>query len=303
MKPLLVCLLLPLSCWPQRGASQRPGQPANDGFRAMREQMVAEQIAARGVEGPAGACGDARCAAPPVRPRRRARRGLRRPPAAHRPRPDHLAAVHRRLHDRAAATRSRPTACSRSAPARATRRRCWPSSSPRSTPSRSSRRWRARRAAGCAASGYGNVHVRIGDGYEGWPEQAPFDAIVVTAAPDRMPPALVAQLKPGGRLVIPVGATYGAQELQLVRKDEAGRTHVEDVAARSVRAAAPPPRGSRARGGQTGADGSGLRAQGCAAHGLRLAYSYDQDTTCHHGGVGARGNRRNGRVTAGGCSA
>lgn len=78
--------------------------------------------------------------------------------------------------------------------------------------------------------GYGNIHTRIGDGYGGWPEQAPFDLIVVTAAPDRIPPALIAQLKSGGRLVIPVGAYYGAQELQLVRKDEAGRTRVEDVA-------------------------------------------------------------------------
>ena len=47
--------------------------------------------------------------------------------------------------------------------------------------------------------GYGNVRTRIGDGYQGWPERAPFDAIIVTAAPDHIPPALIAQLKPGGR--------------------------------------------------------------------------------------------------------
>jgi protein-L-isoaspartate(D-aspartate) O-methyltransferase len=52
--------------------------------------------------------------------------------------------------------------------------------------------------------GYANVRVRIGDGYRGWPEEAPFDAIIVTAAPPDVPPALVAQLRPGGRMVVPV---------------------------------------------------------------------------------------------------
>jgi len=66
--------------------------------------------------------------------------------------------------------------------------------------------------------GYANVEVKIGDGYAGWPEQAPFDAIVVTAAAPQVPPALVEQLKPGGRMVIPVGAAGGAQELLLLTK-------------------------------------------------------------------------------------
>ena len=71
--------------------------------------------------------------------------------------------------------------------------------------------------------GYGNVEVRIGDGYQGWPEKAPFDGIVVTAAAPRVPEALLAQLKPGGRMVIPVGAAGGTQELLLIVKNADGR--------------------------------------------------------------------------------
>jgi protein-L-isoaspartate(D-aspartate) O-methyltransferase len=70
-----------------------------------------------------------------------------------------------------------------------------------------------------AELGYDNVHVRIGDGYRGWPEAAPFDAIVVTAGADHIPPRLVEQLKPGGRMVIPVGSSADSQKLLLVTKD------------------------------------------------------------------------------------
>jgi len=73
-----------------------------------------------------------------------------------------------------------------------------------------------------ARLGYRNVTVRQGDGHDGWPERAPFDAIVVTAAAESTPPALLAQLKPGGRMVIPVGPSWGSQELELCRKDAAG---------------------------------------------------------------------------------
>jgi protein-L-isoaspartate(D-aspartate) O-methyltransferase len=69
-----------------------------------------------------------------------------------------------------------------------------------------------------AAMGYRNVEVRIGDGYAGWPEKAPFDGIVVTAAAPSIPPALVAQLKPGGRMVIPVGGEGDIQYLKLLTK-------------------------------------------------------------------------------------
>lgn len=66
--------------------------------------------------------------------------------------------------------------------------------------------------------GYRNVEVRIGDGYQGWPEKAPFDAIVVTAAAPSVPPALLEQLRPGGRMVIPVGSEGGMQYLELITK-------------------------------------------------------------------------------------
>jgi protein-L-isoaspartate(D-aspartate) O-methyltransferase len=66
--------------------------------------------------------------------------------------------------------------------------------------------------------GYKNIKTRTGDGWKGWPEAAPFDAIIVTAAPDTIPPALLAQLKDGGRMIIPVGPKAGAQDLMLVTK-------------------------------------------------------------------------------------
>ena len=75
-----------------------------------------------------------------------------------------------------------------------------------------------------------NVHTRTGDGYRGWPDAAPFDAILVTAAPEQVPPPLLEQLKIGGRLVIPVGASHD-QELWLYTKSERGveRRHLMPV--------------------------------------------------------------------------
>ena len=70
--------------------------------------------------------------------------------------------------------------------------------------------------------GYNNVTVRHGDGYYGWPEHAPFDAIVVTAAASHVPPPLIAQLKPGGRMVIPVGGAFLIQQLMLIEKTATG---------------------------------------------------------------------------------
>jgi protein-L-isoaspartate(D-aspartate) O-methyltransferase len=65
--------------------------------------------------------------------------------------------------------------------------------------------------------GYNNVHIKVGDGYKGWPEEAPFDAIIVTCAPEKIPQPLVDQLKDGGRMVIPVGERF-AQQLYLLEK-------------------------------------------------------------------------------------
>jgi protein-L-isoaspartate(D-aspartate) O-methyltransferase len=70
--------------------------------------------------------------------------------------------------------------------------------------------------------GYRNIEVRVGDGYGGWPEAAPFDAIIVTAAPAAVPQPLIDQLKPGGRMVIPVGGSFDAQQLLLVQKQPDG---------------------------------------------------------------------------------
>jgi protein-L-isoaspartate(D-aspartate) O-methyltransferase len=80
-----------------------------------------------------------------------------------------------------------------------------------------------------AALGYVKVAVRAGDGYAGWPEAAPFDAIIVTCAPDRIPPPLREQLKPGGRLCIPVGPAGGEQELRLLEKTADGSLVVRAV--------------------------------------------------------------------------
>jgi protein-L-isoaspartate(D-aspartate) O-methyltransferase len=73
--------------------------------------------------------------------------------------------------------------------------------------------------------GYANVQVRAGDGYFGWPEKGPFDAIIGTAAAREIPAPLVEQLKTGGRMILPVGDRFGLQYLLLATKDEQGRLH------------------------------------------------------------------------------
>ena len=83
-----------------------------------------------------------------------------------------------------------------------------------------------------ADAGYKNIHVRHGDGYAGWPEQAPFDAILVTAAPDHVPQPLIDQLAPGGRMIIPVGDYF--QELRLIERTEKGVVERSTLSVRFV---------------------------------------------------------------------
>jgi protein-L-isoaspartate(D-aspartate) O-methyltransferase len=86
-----------------------------------------------------------------------------------------------------------------------------------------------RAAATLARLGYDQVHVRAGDGYLGWPEAAPFDAVVVTAAHPRIPQPLVDQLKPGGRLVMPLGGTHEVQQLTVLIKQPDGSLQRQKV--------------------------------------------------------------------------
>jgi protein-L-isoaspartate(D-aspartate) O-methyltransferase len=79
--------------------------------------------------------------------------------------------------------------------------------------------------------GYHNIECRVGDGHEGWPEHAPYDGILVTAAADEVPDPLIAQLKPGASMVIPVGQVYGPQELLRVHKDHDGNVTTDDILA------------------------------------------------------------------------
>lgn len=77
--------------------------------------------------------------------------------------------------------------------------------------------------------GYENVTVRKGDGYAGWAEHAPFDIIIVTAAPDHIPQPLLDQLEPGGRMVAPVGPVFSTQELRVFEKDSTGKVISKNV--------------------------------------------------------------------------
>ena len=86
-----------------------------------------------------------------------------------------------------------------------------------------------RAAALLSELGYGNVRVKYGDGYYGWEEHAPFDAIVITAAANHIPPPLIRQLREGGRLILPLGSTVFYQTLTLVTKKQGGEVAVEQM--------------------------------------------------------------------------
>jgi len=76
--------------------------------------------------------------------------------------------------------------------------------------------------------GYKNIHAKEGDGYRGWPEHAPFDAIIITASTERIPPPLIDQLKEGGRMIVPLGSTTSYQRLTLVTK-KGGKAEVKEL--------------------------------------------------------------------------
>lgn len=80
-----------------------------------------------------------------------------------------------------------------------------------------------------ARLGYANVFTRVGDGYHGWAEAAPFDGIIVTAAASHVPPPLIRQLKPGGRMIIPVGSRFMIQQLLLLEKDQNDRVTTKQL--------------------------------------------------------------------------
>lgn len=77
--------------------------------------------------------------------------------------------------------------------------------------------------------GYANVEVKLGNGHLGWPEHAPYDGIIITAAAPRVPTVLLEQLKPGGRMVVPVGAPATTQSLLLIRKDREGKLQSREI--------------------------------------------------------------------------
>ncbi len=90
----------------------------------------------------------------------------------------------------------------------------------------------AKAASTLVALGYKNIHLRCGDGYMGWPEAAPFDRIIVTAAPDHIPQPLIDQLKPGGKMIIPVGS--GDQDLVVIEKNQQGFSRRSTIPVRFV---------------------------------------------------------------------
>jgi protein-L-isoaspartate(D-aspartate) O-methyltransferase len=92
----------------------------------------------------------------------------------------------------------------------------------------------ARARTALTEAGYRNVHVREGNGYLGWPERAPFDRIIVTAAPEAIPQALVDQLAVGGIMVVPVGGVYDDQVMTIIRKTDKGLITRETLPVRFV---------------------------------------------------------------------
>ena len=109
-------------------------------------------------------------------------------------------------------------------------------------------------AATLASAGYTNVHVRVGNGYQGWPENAPFDRVIVTAAPDDIPPALVDQLRIGGIMAVPVGSG-DFQELRILRRTDNGLETLQTLPVRFVPMVGKPGKPKQASGSRLQATG------------------------------------------------
>ena len=188
-------------------------------FAADRNRMVDEEIVAAGVKDPRVIEAMREHAAARVRAAQSAGQRLLRHGLADRRRADDLAAVHRGLHDRA----TRSPADRQGAGDRHRQRLSGGRAQPAGQGGLHDRdrraAWAQRAARALKRLNYENVHAKVGDGYQGWPEHAPFDKIIVTCSPEKVPPKLVEQLREGGRMVIPVGERY-QQTLYLLKKKD-----------------------------------------------------------------------------------
>ncbi len=176
--------------------------------------------------GHAGAGGGA---APRVRPGGGAGVGLSGHAAADRPRADDFAAVYRGADDATCWRSNRATRCWRWGRDRAIRPPCWRSSCKRFTPSRSSPRWRRPAASASHGWAWPTWSLHEGDGAAGLEEEAPFDAVIVTAAARRMSRRPGGTTQAGGRMAIPLGEPGGAQELALLKKDRQGQVELRAI--------------------------------------------------------------------------
>ena len=168
--------------------------------------------------GPARARRDADGPAARVRAGETPGQRLRGRATPHRARPDHQPAVHRGVHGGGPGAAWRRAGAGGGDPGRVTPRRCCRSSPPTSTASSWKGELHARSAGTLARLGYRNIHLRHGDGFLGWPEAAPFDAILLSCAAEEIPGPLWDQLREGGRFLYPKETTLGFQELVVVTR-------------------------------------------------------------------------------------